>query len=1380
MTMKPFEIQGTTLSIGGVDLSTSSTGSLVIPGITRATGYVIDEIEDTGDQTDSWNEVPTVVDGMTWSHMVAGTWNQSTAVFSYQVELDDDGYIDEIGFSGSGPLDSTWVAYMEQGRFRATTVANPFASINLNDWVEIPFVAKMTAGGVESEFGGGGSSALEGLDDVRLDGPSNGEALVWDSNDEVWKNQTISGGSGDTGDVTFSNNVVEGYNGGEGLGLSPGPTFTNGSVSSGEGDPDLGPQYFQVTGGDTWEHLHFKTTDSSKFDLYIGDDNKYFKLSKNGPAVVGTEDPNEPYDNHTWTFNTDGSLTFPDGSIQTSAGGLAPELVKSNGNLLANATIELGESVGGRLFIVDSDGGDDVSQYFHTVVGDADGGLFAGGSNNNGPEYIWAFNSDGTVRWKVGIDDFNGYNVKPRTMATSGNNLVVGVTFDNTDDDSQIGTITLAQSDGTFVSSANYTTNVVGWREITDLAIDDEDGHILVGQSYGENVLYNNTAPIEESWGSNINVLTVPNSTFENPLLPWDYDIQIQNNPQDVNSWYSPDSVNSFRNLPVNTVTGTGGPQTYVENTDFAAGQLSLVIGDGGTTANLRLDASWINNAGQTHLLAQTGAYSFTIVCFPGTYVTGQVTSWSDVGGGIYETGLSVTGTIADGSYDVTSLTIEKSTMTVELNYVPEGQSNGVSEREIYYSGVYAQGQGYAGGDVVKVLGSQMGGIDTITLSGEAMINSTSLSLYFSGVTYPEMSQVQNGWRASGPGIDGWVTLNNVQDAGGQWRFDLPPGSTITAGEMYTIDNDGNDITLTLADWGGGPYINAATGRVSAEVAATTRFNMSQGIDYRGYEITPDYAVTTDFADGVYKIYGTGTTSYFALADDATDPLSTKVQLGNSDAIHLEEPSIGSADVTIVGSYGAIAGTSYYGWQLSDNIAGTAGVVDSNITLARFGNGTIVDTWNLRRSLDSQSFIITPSWQHTYGGTGYQVFKSVAYDSSDNSVYAHGEFNNNSNELAVFKFDYATGDITWVKYVEDTEGSGDDASSIVVDGAGNVYVCGRNDDGDTIVTKLTSTGDLVWQVLQENSDNWDNDPTMGLDSNGDIIVGGEYYYNDEDYDMWSIMKLSKVDGSLIWARKLGNTQGFNMNSLNNYETDLISVVGDNAYLAGQVYDAEDDDYVAVAGRFNTSSTAMGSFDRWIYSNDTLASWITNTSNAVVVDASESEAIVESDQTEFTKNNDNISVTADAVGDVNTFTYAIGGSSKLLFADSSELTTAGIARHSVDNGDNSTTLTANMNGKFIYFNDNPNSWNSTLYIPSNANTELPIGFTVTVVMGNFNGSRVYVNNNGNNDVTILAAGSDNFGSGYWQFNANTNSAGVYTIMKIDTDTWMLAGPDVTTD
>jgi hypothetical protein len=120
---------------------------------------------------------------------------------------------------------------------------------------------------------------------------------------------SVTGASTSTGDITFSNNVVQGT--GYELGLSPGTNFTTNT------------QYFRIRGGDVAEHLHFDTTNNYAFDLYLGDDQKYFKLSKDGPAIIGTQNTVTSALS-TWIFDTNGTLTLPSNLSITPAGNFIP------------------------------------------------------------------------------------------------------------------------------------------------------------------------------------------------------------------------------------------------------------------------------------------------------------------------------------------------------------------------------------------------------------------------------------------------------------------------------------------------------------------------------------------------------------------------------------------------------------------------------------------------------------------------------------------------------------------------------------------------------------------------------------------------------------------------------------------------------------------------------------------------------------------------------------------------------------------------------------------------------------------------------------------------------------------------------------------------
>ena len=123
---------------------------------------------------------------------------------------------------------------------------------------------------------------------------------------------SIGGGSGNTGNVTFDDNIVIGTGdefGSTGLFLAPG----NGSIAN------SAVQYLRVRGGDAPTHIHLDTGNNQFYDQYFGDDAKYVKLELGdaGNVVIGTDDANG--NQYNWSFTSDGNLILADGnSIITS------------------------------------------------------------------------------------------------------------------------------------------------------------------------------------------------------------------------------------------------------------------------------------------------------------------------------------------------------------------------------------------------------------------------------------------------------------------------------------------------------------------------------------------------------------------------------------------------------------------------------------------------------------------------------------------------------------------------------------------------------------------------------------------------------------------------------------------------------------------------------------------------------------------------------------------------------------------------------------------------------------------------------------------------------------------------------------------------------
>ena len=162
--------------------------------------------------------------------------------------------------------------------------------------------------------------------DGNLTLPNNTFAVNYANGTQV----SIGGGNANTGNVTFSDQVVVGTGdiyGGSGLFLAPGT------------DSVANLQYLRVRGGDYPTHIHFDTGNNQYYDQYFGADSKFVKLEANGNIVINADDyaGNGAF----WTFGADGNLKLPgvllaqasdNGSIVFSNNG-----VDNNGSLKVDA-----------------------------------------------------------------------------------------------------------------------------------------------------------------------------------------------------------------------------------------------------------------------------------------------------------------------------------------------------------------------------------------------------------------------------------------------------------------------------------------------------------------------------------------------------------------------------------------------------------------------------------------------------------------------------------------------------------------------------------------------------------------------------------------------------------------------------------------------------------------------------------------------------------------------------------------------------------------------------------------------------------------------------------------------------------------------------------
>lgn len=171
-------------------------------------------------------------------------------------------------------------------------------------------------------------------------------------------------------------------------------------------------------------------------------------------------------------------------------------------------------------------------------------------------------------------------------------------------------------------------------------------------------------------------------------------------------------------------------------------------------------------------------------------------------------------------------------------------------------------------------------------------------------------------------------------------------------------------------------------------------------------------------------------------------------------------------------------------------------------------------------------------WTKQFGSTDNDLAYGITVDNANN-LYLTGFTNGNLDGREAGKYD------SWVaKY--DTDGNnlwletlGSDTQSysrnIAVDGNGNVYITGIEEEGDNtsfdaFLAKYSPEGSLVWKQQLASSDKWDSSYAVAVDDSGKIYISGYTAgtlaeENAGSFDAWVAQYDS--NGTKLWTKQLG-------------------------------------------------------------------------------------------------------------------------------------------------------------------------------------------------------------------------------------------------------------------
>ncbi len=230
------------------------------------------------------------------------------------------------------------------------------------------------------------------------------------------------------------------------------------------------------------------------------------------------------------------------------------------------------------------------------------------------------------------------------------------------------------------------------------------------------------------------------------------------------------------------------------------------------------------------------------------------------------------------------------------------------------------------------------------------------------------------------------------------------------------------------------------------------------------------------------------------------------------------------------------------------------------------------------------------------GGSNSDDAYSIGLDAAGN-VYVAGTSLGSGTGLDIMIVKYSNyGAVIWEVRYTNAEARDDELSRMIVDPAGNVYVAGVSNYASTqkdfVTIKYNSSGQTQWVKNYSNGSNNDYLSNMTVDASGNVYVTGYSYVPGSSYDFVTIKYNSAGVQQYYYALNAGGEDA---------GTDIAVDALGNAYIAGAT-----DAYGTGIDYFIYSINPSGSY-RWLQryngpanGEDRILSMITDASGDVVV------------------------------------------------------------------------------------------------------------------------------------------------------------------------------------
>lgn len=441
---------------------------------------------------------------------------------------------------------------------------------------------------------------------------------------------------------------------------------------------------------------------------------------------------------------------------------------------------------------------------------------------------------------------------------------------------------------------------------------------------------------------------------------------------------------------------------------------------------------------------------------------------------------------------------------------------------------------------------------------------------------------------------------------GGIGDFDAPAGlgidlagSVYVSGTSFGLDSFEDFTTVKYSFTGAQVWVTRYDGPgndYDAVASVTTDISGNTYITGTSYNINFD----ADYMTVKYDTFGDSDwdSRHNSVTDDDDVPTAITIDASRNVYVTGASYTAGSMEdyVTIkYSSTGTTRWTSIYNGSGNSIDLASAIAVDGSgnvyVTGSSVGVGTYEDYATVKyNSLGAQQ------WAARYDGASfdYDAASTVAVDGSGNVYVAGVSYGTITDEDVVTLKYNASGAQQWEVYYNGLGNSSDDASGVALDASGNIYLTGTSYDlvsqSDYATVKYDPAGNQLWVVRYNGSgDAEDFASSIVVDASGNVYVTGTSYGFTSGYDITTV-KYSSA-GNQLWVAR------YTTSGIATDEAFAITLDGSgNVYVTGSRYSAvSQSDYVTI------KYTSSGS-QSWVAAYNGTGNF-TDEATSVAVDAS---------------------------------------------------------------------------------------------------------------------------------------------------------------------------------